>query len=231
MKKNLRIPLYFGDGAFGDGWGRLIHKRIYNETDLQQSTKKVCKPCWELKYCPYGSLVEDFPADNVTRDEMIRHNEYLKECLTTGKLADGKKLDSRRRKWFQERVDSFDPKRYPVEISEVIRFMTCAEFGHLCPAFFVSEGFTESKTIRSQGRQIPRELLIRVIRRDHNLCQKCGKSLLDKEIEIDHIIPVSKGGPTTESNLRVLCLKCNRKKSNKFHEILHDVAILKQKRR
>ena len=23
--------------------------------------KAVCKPCWELKYCPYGPLVEDFP--------------------------------------------------------------------------------------------------------------------------------------------------------------------------
>ena len=21
----------------------------------------VCKPCWELKYCPYGPLVEFFP--------------------------------------------------------------------------------------------------------------------------------------------------------------------------
>ena len=21
----------------------------------------VCKPCWELKYCPYGPLVEQFP--------------------------------------------------------------------------------------------------------------------------------------------------------------------------
>ncbi len=21
----------------------------------------MCKPCWELKYCPYGPLVEDFP--------------------------------------------------------------------------------------------------------------------------------------------------------------------------
>jgi len=23
--------------------------------------KAVCKPCWEIKYCPYGTLVEDFP--------------------------------------------------------------------------------------------------------------------------------------------------------------------------
>lgn len=23
----------------------------------------ICRPCWELKYCPYGLLVEDFPLD------------------------------------------------------------------------------------------------------------------------------------------------------------------------
>lgn len=27
-------------------------------------TKHVCKPCWELKYCPYGPLVEQFPFPN-----------------------------------------------------------------------------------------------------------------------------------------------------------------------
>lgn len=30
--------------------------------------KAVCKPCWEIKYCPYGPLVEDFPLKEV-RDE------------------------------------------------------------------------------------------------------------------------------------------------------------------
>lgn len=24
----------------------------------------ICKPCWELNYCPYGSLVEDFPIND-----------------------------------------------------------------------------------------------------------------------------------------------------------------------
>ncbi|MBR5502670.1 MAG: HNH endonuclease, partial [Oscillospiraceae bacterium] len=35
-------------------------------------------------------------------------------------------------------------------------------------------------------------------------------------LEIDHIIPVSKGGVTEEGNLQTLCWKCNRAKSNKI---------------
>lgn len=32
----------------------------------------VCKPCWEIKYCPYGPLVEDFPfVDNGSKSCII----------------------------------------------------------------------------------------------------------------------------------------------------------------
>lgn len=35
------------------------------------------------------------------------------------------------------------------------------------------------------------------------------------EDDIDDIVPVSKGGLTTEDNLQTLCWRCNRSKSNK----------------
>ena len=31
---------------------------------------RVCKPCWELKYCPYGPFVEEFPLLPPTRKEV-----------------------------------------------------------------------------------------------------------------------------------------------------------------
>ena len=27
--------------------------------DWNKRVKAICKPCWEIKYCPYGSLVEN----------------------------------------------------------------------------------------------------------------------------------------------------------------------------
>ena len=57
--------------------------------------------------------------------------------------------------------------------------------------------------------------------RDGFTCCCCGNSI-NKEpnllLEIDHIIPVSKGGCTVEENLQTLCWKCNRTKSNKIVE-------------
>lgn len=55
--------------------------------------------------------------------------------------------------------------------------------------------------------------------RDHYTCQMCTTSIKDQNLlllEIDHIIPVSKGGMSTLENLQTLCWKCNRTKSNKI---------------
>jgi hypothetical protein len=93
------------------------------------------------------------------------------------------------------------------------RQTACSIFGHLCPVFFVSEPFTETSILRNVSRHIPRPVLIRVVRRDNSTCQVCGKHLLDSEIQIDHIIPVTKGGPSIESNSRVICSERTLKKS------------------
>jgi hypothetical protein len=51
--------------------------------EWKRRTKHVCKPCWELKYCPYGPLVEDFPTSPVSRAEMTEHMQRLSDVLTT----------------------------------------------------------------------------------------------------------------------------------------------------
>lgn len=60
------------------------------------------------------------------------------------------------------------------------------------------------------------ELRQKIIERDKGICQHCKKKCLPGDLEIDHIQPVSKGGKTLASNLQVLCMRCNRTKSNKF---------------
>ncbi|MFZ6727341.1 HNH endonuclease [Undibacterium sp. MH2W] len=51
--------------------------------------------------------------------------------------------------------------------------------------------------------------------RDRYTCQICDLSTREEKnllLEIDHIIPLSKGGVTSEGNLQTLCWKCNRTK-------------------
>lgn len=56
-------------------------------------------------------------------------------------------------------------------------------------------------------------------KRDNYTCRYCGNSTYHEPnllLEVDHIVPVSKGGCTVENNLQTLCWKCNRAKSNKI---------------
>lgn len=59
----------------------------------------------------------------------------------------------------------------------------------------------------------------KIMERDNYTCQCCGVSAHSEKhllLEIDHIIPISKGGLTTEDNLQTLCWKCNRSKGAKI---------------
>lgn len=58
---------------------------------------------------------------------------------------------------------------------------------------------------------LPLELRRAVFARDGGKCRVCGSTF---DIQYDHIIPVSRGGPTTLENLQLLCGDCNRHKAN-----------------
>ena len=61
---------------------------------------------------------------------------------------------------------------------------------------------------------ISAELRQSILERDNNTCQIKMEGCTTKAEEIDHIIPISKGGLTTIENLQASCVNCNRKKSN-----------------
>lgn len=71
---------------------------------------------------------------------------------------------------------------------------------------------------KSTPKSIREEISIRkrflVLKRDQFTCVICGKSGLGVRLEVDHKIPVSKGGANNINNLQTLCFECNRGKRN-----------------
>lgn len=61
--------------------------------DWSNRLGRVCKPCWELKYCPYGPFVEQSPLLPQERKGAVEHNKYLLECLETGKMGGFREID------------------------------------------------------------------------------------------------------------------------------------------
>jgi hypothetical protein len=47
-------------------------QRWGDKINWKRRVKAVCKPCWEIKYCPYGPLVEEFPLKETPDDKSCR---------------------------------------------------------------------------------------------------------------------------------------------------------------
>lgn len=69
----------------------------------------------------------------------------------------------------------------------------------------------ERAEAKRRGRAaIPERVRHAVWRRDRGRCVECDTK---EDLEFDHIIPLSRGGSSTERNLQLLCAKCNRQKA------------------
>ena len=81
--------------------------------------------------------------------------------------------------------------------------------------YILNSSAINSEAKNERSKMTP-QLRGQVLARDNYTCQKCGASLYDEPnllLEVDHIIPVSKGGKTVINNLQTLCWKCNRQKA------------------
>ena len=54
-----------------------------------------------------------------------------------------------------------------------------------------------------------------LFRRDLNTCGYCGRFFVDEKLTRDHIMPKSRGGKDTWTNVIAACKKCNNHKDNK----------------
>lgn len=49
---------------------------------------------------------------------------------------------------------------------------------------------------------------------DAGKCYYCGKAVLSKELTMDHLVPVIRGGKSTKNNVVTACKECNSRKKH-----------------
>ena len=64
---------------------------------------------------------------------------------------------------------------------------------------------------RVERGKVSSKMRFEIFERDGYCCKKCGSR---DNLEIDHIIPISKGGKSTYDNLQTLCHNCNYNKGS-----------------
>ncbi len=84
---------------------------------------------------------------------------------------------------------------------------------------------------RARKRNAPRiEKIDRaaIIARDNGTCYLCGCKPAGRDLTLDHVIPLVRGGSHTADNLRVACRSCN---SSKRTRLLSEIDITRYLRR
>lgn len=76
-------------------------------------------------------------------------------------------------------------------------------------------GFYQDRKIwnsicRVERGKVTNRMRFSIYKRDGYRCCKCGRRTND--LEVDHIIPIAKGGKSSYDNLQTLCHRCNAKK-------------------
>lgn len=56
---------------------------------------------------------------------------------------------------------------------------------------------------------------LNIYARDGNTCQYCGRTLPRAELNLDHVVPRSRGGSTTWENVVCSCVPCNLRKGGR----------------
>lgn len=79
------------------------------------------------------------------------------------------------------------------------------------------ETISKKGHIKAERSAMTNDLREAIKKRDNYTCRICGNSVFNEPnllLEVDHIIPISKGGKTEASNLQTLCWRCNRQKGS-----------------
>ena len=100
-------------------------------------------------------------------------------------------------------------ERYPDKVREKGR-----AWREKNPAKVIAYSEMRRERVRAAEGDITEEVVIALMRSSDMICFYCDKPLI--KFEVDHFIPITRGGTNLPDNLRMSCSTCNRRKSNKL---------------
>ena len=94
-------------------------------------------------------------------------------------------------------------------IKTTLNLNIAIEIEPLIKAGFIWSDEDKIGSSKWSSRHIPKEIKKKIRKKSKDECAICSST---ESLEFDHIIPISKGGDSSEDNIQLLCQKCNRRK-------------------
>ncbi len=152
-----------------------------------------------------------------------RDPERWKQYWREYRLQNSEHIKERQRVWTQVNQDSIrDKKREYIAANRKLVAQRQADWLKRRRAedpIFLEEQRTRVRNrryrVHANGGTHTVEDIERLWTEQGGRCKYC-RQMLDKSREVDHIIPVSKGGVNDPCNLQLLCRSCNRQKHDRI---------------
>jgi len=191
----------------------LTYELVYKQKDINKALKDTlenknnyAKYLEEINKCPINSY--DIPTKLNVKKLNYYENKYIKNKIvdTQTEFCINVKLYliTDLRGYIARKSHTFTPR----EIKDIIFKLNQKEESYYRPYY-------KDKTIwasicKVERGKVTNKMRFAIYERDGYRCCKCHK--YNVNLEIDHIIPISKGGKSTWDNLQTLCHECNIKK-------------------
>lgn len=162
-----------------------------------------------LEKCVFSSFdTEELPKNKnkLKRVEIRLFNKRTYEPCTKYYITVNLTLTKINGRYVRSKEKTF----YVDEISELIDGVNKKRNG-----FYLDEKIWNA-ICRVERGKVSNKLRFSIYARDGYRCRKCGRKTND--LEIDHIIPIAKGGKTVYENLQTLCRRCNARKGADIEE-------------
>lgn len=140
------------------------------------------------------------------RNKRRRENGYNKETRAKWTLENKDKIKERNKKWYADNIESIRIKSKAYRQSDVGRVVCTAKTQKRRAILKSLDDGTVTK-----------ESLFLLKEKQDNKCYHCGCELDFKaknKVHLDHLIPISKGGSNSISNVVWSCKSCNLRKGS-----------------
>lgn len=170
------------------------------------------------KHCPKCKLtkpVEDFPKDKSRKGGLYT---YCKSCNVANVKHNVSKNPERKKKYDADYYRS-NTKRIIARAGEwaknnsVRRLVIARRWENSHREYSRAKTNNRRARIRWNGGAIKEREWLALCEHYGNKCLCCGTA--DMKLELDHIVPVSKGGKHVINNAQPLCRTCNARKGDK----------------
>ena len=204
---------------------KYIVKYFFKNTKIDESSMQIIE-----------SILQKYNTINQTHailtDEYSELMEYVKKHMYKGayifKSMTMKELGSRKLPKFEKNYYMWYAFNYtsPTNRKSYSNTIILDEERLEDFAEFLNNLIAYRKSAQYQRQLMTPRLRESILMRDKYTCLSCGISKQKEAhllLEVDHIMPIAKGGITIETNLQTLCWKCNRTKGSK---ILADAGLV-----